>query len=262
MAHPIKRRIIECLQDASLSFTELLNEIPESNHGKFGYHLRTLSAFVELEPSTGKYRLTNRGKLLAACIRDIRSITSVNKEYAKYVQDLRFGDHAVAFYTTEDFKRKITFPYLKAGLQKNEAVVYVVSENRLDEEIREIQRYGIDLNHLQKEAFEIMSAYQWYLEEGKAQGETIIANWLSLLKEKKSTGFTGLRAAGETEVFVDYAETKELLKYERLLGRQLTMDMCALCLYDRKKFDQEQFIQVCNFHGHLISKGIVGRTIV
>ena len=148
MVHPIKRRIIECLQDASLSFTELLDEIPEINHGKFGYHLRTLRAFVELEPSTAKYRLTNRGKLLATCIRDIHSITSVNKGYAKYAQDLRFGDHAVAFYTTEDFKRNITFPYLKAGLQKREAVVYIGSENRLDKEIREIQRYGIDLNNL------------------------------------------------------------------------------------------------------------------
>lgn len=107
-----------------------------------------------------------------------------------------------------------------------------------------------------------MSAYQWYLEEGKAQGETIIANWLTLLKEKKSTGFTGLRVAGEVQVFVDHAKTRELLKYERLLGRQLTMNMCTLCLYDSKRFDQEQFIQVCNSHGHLISKGIVGRTIV
>lgn len=152
MAHPIKKRIIECLQDASLSFTELLDEIPESNHGKFGYHLRTLRAFAELEPSTGKYRLTNRGKLLATCVQDIRIITSMNKRCAKYIQALRFGDHAVAFYTTEDFKRKITFPYLNAGLQKREAVVYIVSKNRFDKAIREIQRYGIDLNHLQKGA--------------------------------------------------------------------------------------------------------------
>jgi hypothetical protein len=261
LAHSIKRRIIECLRDASLSFTELSDMVGGTNHGKFGYHLRGLKTFVELEPSTMKYHLTDRGMLLAGLIRDFRLITSVNTAYAEYVQNLRFGDHAIAFYTSEDFRRKLSFPYLKAGLLRNEAVVYIVSENKVDSEIREIQRYGIDLNNLQKEAFTIMSAYQWYLEEGKAHAETIIANWLTLLKEKEKTGFTGLRVAGEPEVFVDYTGTSEVLRYEKLLGRQFAMNVCVLCLYDRDRFDEEQFIQACNFHGHLISKDIAGKMI-
>jgi hypothetical protein len=261
LAHSVKRRIIECLTESNLSFTELLDMVGAMNHGGFGYHLRGLKEFVELEPSTMKYRLTDRGSVLAGLIRDFRLTTSVNTEYAKYVQNLRFGDHAVAFYTSEDFKRKLSFPYLKAGLLKNEAVVYIVSENKVDSEIREIQRYGIDLSNLPKEAFTIMSAYQWYLEDGKAQAETIIANWSTLLKEKEKSGFTGLRVAGETDAFVDYAKISELLRYEKLFGRQLAMNICALCLYDRDRFDEGQFIQACNSHGHIISKGIAGKMI-
>jgi hypothetical protein len=208
-----------------------------------------------------KYHLTDRGRLLAGLITDFRLITSVNAKYAEYVQNLRFGDHAVAFYTSEDFKHKLSFPYLKAGLLRNEAVVSIVSENRVDSEIREIQRYGIDLNNLQKEAFTTMSAYQWYLEEGKAHTETIITNWMTLLKEKKKAGFTGLCAAAEMEVFLDYAQTTELLRYEELLGRQFNMDIVGLCLYDRDRYSEGQFIQACNFHGHLISKGIAGKMI-
>ena len=64
LSHSANRRIIECLCDENLSFTDLLKKVgDDSNHGKFGYHLRTLSEFVELEPATKKYRLTDRGKL-------------------------------------------------------------------------------------------------------------------------------------------------------------------------------------------------------
>lgn len=263
MAHRIKRRIIECLLDAELSFTELLNAVGDSNHGRFGYHLRTLKEFVELEPSTKKYCLTERGKLLATCIKDIRLITSTATEFVKYVEHLVFGDHAVTFYHTEDFKHKIVFPFLKAGLLKGESVLYLVSEQKLDSEIRQLQKYfDIELDHLHKEFFSIMSAGEWYLEKGRAQAETITANWLKLLKEKRRAGLAGIRVAGETEVFFNYAKGKELLRYEELLGRQLAVNICAMCLYyDRMhRLNEEQFTKVCNCHGHIIAKGIVGRT--
>ena len=161
----------------------------------------------------------------------------------------------------------LSYEFLKNEFEADEAEetepsrrIVELLENRIEKEIREIQRYGVDLNNLKKEAFTIISAYQWYLEEGKAQGETIIANWLTLVKEKEKAGFTGLRVAGEMEVFVDYMETAELMKYEELLGRQLNFNMCGLCLYDRDIFDEDQFTQAYKSHSHLISKGIAGRT--
>lgn len=262
MAHPIRRRIVELLRDADLSFVELLNAVSESNHGKLGYHLRTLKTFVELVPSTNKYRLTDRGRLLDACIRDFRFIILTRKELAQYAQHLRLGDHAVGFYDSDYFKRKISFPFLKVGLSRGEAVVYLVTEHKLDSETREIQRYGIDIDGLQKGAFTIMSAYEWYLRKGKAQAETIIDNWMTLLKEKQKVGFAGLRAATEMEVFFNYAKSKEVLRYEKSLGRQPRLNACALCLYDTHRLDEKQFIRVSNCHGHLISKDIVGKTIV
>lgn len=267
MAHPTKRRIIERLQEESLSFTELLDAVSESNHGRFGYHLRTLKEFIELEPSTKKYRLTHRGKLLAACIQDFRFITSINKELSTYAQQLRLGDHAAGFYDTEAFKRKITFPYIKAGLLKGEAVVYLLPEVKLDSELREIQRYGISADHFRPEAFTVMSAEEWYLRKGKAQAKTIIANWQTLVREKQKAthtraAFTGLRAASETEVFFDNAKTKELLRYEAALGRQLPHNLCGLCLYDANRLEKDHYFQICICHGHLISKGIVGKMIV
>ena len=70
-----------------------------------------------------------------------------------------------------------------------------------------------------------------------------------------------MRAVAEVEVFVDYAKTAELLRYEELVGRQINVDLCALCLYARYRLDEKQFIQAGGLHGHLISNGIVGKMI-
>ncbi len=263
LVHPIRRRIIECLQDRNLSFTELLKCIDISNHGKIGFHLRALGEIVELEPSTRKYRLTDRGELASELIRNIRFTTSRGERDTKlisYVRSLKLKDHAALFHHTEDFKRKILFPFLEVGPSKGEAVVYIVSEHKLDSENREIQRYGIDFDH--KEAFTVMSADEWCLKKGKAQAETIIANWQMLLKEKQKAGFTGIRAAGEMAIFFDSAKTNGLLRYEAALGRQLTTNICTLCLYDTNRLDEKQFIQLINYHGHVISKDIFGKTTV
>lgn len=261
MWHPLNRRIIECLYDENLSFTELLSKVgDDGNHGKFGYHLRTLSEFVELEPTTKKYCLTGRGKLLADVICDFRFVTSRGKGASRYAEDLRIGDHAVALYDNEDFKRRISFPFLKAGLSRGEAAVYIVSEDKRDSEIREMQKYGIDFDRLPKEALTIMSAYDWYLRNGRAKTKTIATNWQTLIQEKKKAGFAGVHAAGEVAVFISNGKSEELLRYEESLGRQLASDVCGLCLYDKNILEERYIARVFNCHGHIISKDLLGKS--
>jgi len=266
LAHPIRRHIIEhLLERNNLSFHELLKFVAVRNHGKLGFHVRVLRVrgLVELEPRMKRYRLTDRGHLAGELIWDTRFLIAKGGrnlvlEPRRYVRHLRLGDHAILYYDAEDVKRETSFPFLEAGLLRGEAVVYLVSEHKLDSEGREIQRYGISVEYFQKEAFTVMSADEWYLKKGKAQAETIIANWLTLVKEKQKAGFTELRAATEMEVFFDYAKSKELLRYEATLGRQFApnVPVCALCLYNMHSLDEKQFIQLNKSHGHSIFKGI------
>jgi len=262
MLHPVNRKIIECLHDENLSFTDLLNGVgADGNHGKFGYRLRTLNKFVELEPKTKKYRLTDRGKLLAGMIHDFRYLTSRGRKASRYVERLTIGDHAVTLYDNDDFKRQISFPFLRAGLSRGEAVVYVVSEDKLDSEIREIQEYGIDLDSLPKEAFTIMSAGEWYLRKGRAKAKTITTNWQTLIHEKKKAGFAGVHVAGEVAVFISNGKSEELLRYDKSLGKQLPSDLCVLCLYDKNMLEERHIARVFNCHGHIISNALLGKTV-
>jgi hypothetical protein len=266
LAHPIRRRIIECLQESDLSFRELLKHAPISNHGKLGFHIRALRGLVEREPSM-KYRLTDRGQLASELVWDIRFIIErdgrdLAHEPTRYVRHLKFGDHAILYYDAADVKREITFSFLEAGLPKGEAVVYLISEHKLDSEAREIQRCGISADYFQTEAFTIISADEWYLKKGKAQAKTIIDNLQKLLEEKQKAGFAGLRAAGEMDVFFDNAKIKELLRYEAALGRQLASNVCALCLYDTQRLDEKQIVQLRKCHGHEIFKDIALKTTI
>jgi DNA-binding transcriptional ArsR family regulator len=262
LAHPVRRRIIETLREKNiLSFNELLEFLSIVNHGKLGFHLRALRGLVEREPSTNKYRLTDRGQLAGELIWDIRFIITrgtrdLAQEPTRYVRRLAFGDHAFLLCDTEYVKHEICFSFLEAGLPKGEAAVYLVPENKLDSENRVIQRYGISTDYFQNKAFTIMSSEEWYVKKGKAQAETIIANLLALVKEKQKAGFKGVRIAGEMGVFFDRAKAKELLRYEAKLGRKLPLNICALCLYDTEKLDEKQLTQLTKCHGHLISKDI------
>lgn len=266
LVHPVRRRIIECLEERKfLSFNELLKCTAMLNHGRLGFHLRALKPLVRHEALTRKYRLTRRGQLAAELIWHMQFTMAKTKpdlthEPTRYVRHLRLGDHAAFFYDTEDIKRAITFPFLKAGLQRGEAVAYVISENKMDSEKREIQRYGISVDNLGKRAFMIISADEWYIKKGKSQAKTIIDNWLTLVKEKQKAGFRGLRVAADMEVFFHYAKRQELLRYEATLGKQLAPTVGALCLYDTHRLEEKEFIHLNHSHGHSIFKGVAFKT--
>lgn len=259
IGHPAKRRIIESLQIADCSFSRLLLALSIADHGKLGYYLRTLEGFVALNPSTGKYYLTERGRLLAACIQDFQFMASMNNQLEKTLQRLGPGDHAIGFCETDLFKRKICHSFIRIGLLKEEAVMYVASEHALDSEVKELGRSGITSSHPSKGAFTVTSSYEWYLRKGKAQTETIIANWQGFLKEKKKAGFASVRVVGDLEVFFENARVEELLRYEEALGKRLTMGLCGLCLYGSVKLYPAHLSQLLNCHGYILSKDIVGK---
>lgn len=266
IAHPIRRRIIECLLERkALSFIELLKHVDTPDHGKLGFHIKTLRGLIEREPSTRKYHLTDKGQLAGELIWDTRFLVARGRrdlpyDPTRYVRRLRLRDHAVLFYDTEDFKHQILFPFILAGLLKGEAVVYIASEHELDSKRREIKGYGINVDHFRTEALTIMSADEWFLKKGKVQTKTIIANLMTLVKKKQKAGFTGVRGTAEMEFFFNNAKSGEVLKLETALGRQLAPNLCGLCLYNLHRLDGEQFFKLSNCHGHSIIKRIAVKT--
>ena len=58
----------------------------------------------------------------------------------------------------------------------------------------------------------------------------------------------------EMDVFFENAKSREALRYEKALGKQLPPNLCGLCLYFQVPLTLEQFLQLRNSHGHAILK--------
>jgi len=261
LSHSMRRSIIKCLEEqGSLSFNDLLKLVNTKNHGELGFHLRALKGLIE-KTSSDDFSLTNKGLLAADLLDDIslifsRTTSDLLNSPVRYVQSLTFGDHAFFLCDSETHKKDMCFSYLRAGLANGEAAVFFAREQKLDSYVHEIRRDGINAEYIDKEALIIMSAEEWYINKGKAHAQTIISNWTKLLKAKQKARFLGLRGAGEMDVFIDCAKTKELLTYERMLGRNFALNSCVLCIYDANRLDERQFRRMATFHGHIISKDI------
>lgn len=261
LSHSVRRCIIECLEEQGpLSFNDLLKLVNTKNHGELGFHLRALKGLIEQKASK-EYHLTHKGLLAANLLDDVSIILSRTTQDLlhspiRYVQSLAFGDHAFLSSDSETSTKDICFSYLRAGLTKGEAAVFFAREQRLDSYVHEIKQHGINAEYIDEGALVIMPAEEWYINKGKAHAQTIISNWTKLLKAKQKAKFPGLRGAGQMDVFFDHAKTRELLAYERMLGKSFTDNWCGLCIYDDSRLDERRFRQMVAFHGHVISKDI------
>jgi DNA-binding HxlR family transcriptional regulator len=257
----MRRRIIKCLEEQeSLSFNDLLRLVKNKNHGELGFHLRALKGLIE-KKSSDEYSLTKKGLLVAGLLDDISLILSRTTQDLlhppiKYVQSLVLGDHALFLCDSETDKKDVCFSYLRAGLANGEAAFFAAREQKLDSYVHEMRQNGISAEYIDEEALIIMSAEEWYIRKGEARAQTIISNCTKLLKAKQEAKFLGLRTAGEMSVFFDYAKTRELLTYERMLGKNFAFNLCALCIYEANGLDESQFREIAAFHGHIISQDI------
>ena len=76
LAHPLRREILQTLNDkGECSFTDLLNKL-EIDTGKLSFHLRSLQIFIEQTP-TGKYKLSRTGENAVRVIGDVESWAEV-----------------------------------------------------------------------------------------------------------------------------------------------------------------------------------------
>jgi hypothetical protein len=174
-----------------------------------------------------------------------------------YADQLNLSDHAFVMYGDADFRRAVAFPFLRAGLTRGMATIYLASEQGMDKERKEMKRRYADIEELEERgAFTIMSAEEWYMRRGKASPHTIVDNWSKLVQEKMREGYKGLQAAAEMDVFSENSKTSELVAYERKIGRKFPQSICGMCMYDAPRLEPGQVMSLIETHGHGIFERI------
>jgi hypothetical protein len=161
-------------------------------------------------------------------------------EIIDFVRRMKSQDHVIFFYTGREDKYYVLFTYLKAGLDKGEAVAYVVSQETPEQLKRAMEEYGIDVRGYEASgALRVIDYKGWYIISGGFDPEKTMDSWKKLADESKKRGFRGLRVTGEMSCFFDYELVEELMGYEKSLHRSLSMPMMAICAYDQALFSRQ-----------------------
>jgi len=154
-------------------------------------------------------------------------------EILDFVRRMKATDHVIMFYSKLDDKHIVLFTYLKAGLDLGEAAAYVASEESTDEIRRAMERFGMDVDGLERSgALRVIDYRDWYLSGGRFDISKTLGLWKRLYDESMARGFKGLRVVGDTAHFFERRKVDKLVEYEQALHRALDIPMSAICAYD------------------------------
>jgi len=187
---------------------------------------------------------------------------AVPEKLIDYMEQLRPTNHLTLIYGSSEAKYNVLFTYLKVGLEKGEAAVYVSSEESPNQIRKAMKRFGIDVRKYEKASALNISKYKdIYIKNGKFDIPTTIDSWNRLYNTALEKGFKGLRVAGETAWFFNRELIPELIEYEKSLHRVMDVPMIAICacnanMLNRSKDPVGVYNELAKAHGTVLFSGI------
>ncbi|NIV44666.1 hypothetical protein GWN49_07325 [Candidatus Bathyarchaeota archaeon] len=187
---------------------------------------------------------------------------AVPEKVLHFVEQLRPTNHVIFVYDDPVGKYNVLFNYLKAGLDKGEAGVYVASDedpNRVRDAMRE---FGIDVEGYERtDALHILGYEEIYIRDKKFNMASTINKWTDIYKSSLEKGFTGLRVTGETACFFKHNMVHELLEYEKALHTVLDIPMIAVCAYSASLLNGTYdpvnlYTELARAHGTILFTGL------
>jgi len=188
--------------------------------------------------------------------------TAVPKKVISYMEQLRPTNHLIFVYDNPEAKYNVLFNYLKAGLDKGEAGVYVTSDVNSSQAKEAMKRFGLKVEEYEKTgALRIFGYEDVYIIEGKFSVTNTINLWNKLYNEALKKGFKGLRVTGELGCFFKHNLIRELIEYEQALHRVLEIPLIAICAYDANILNKTKdpinlYTELARAHGTVLFTGL------
>jgi len=156
-----------------------------------------------------------------------------DEKLKRTLQELRPRDHVILIYESREAKRKALFTYIKEGLQKGEAAIYICSEETPNEIRYLMKEFGIDVDEYEEnESLKIIPYTEMYIRDGVFDLDDVLDSWNKSYNEAIMKGFKGMRVTGEMNCFFEHKLIEELLNYERALHTILDTPMTAISAYN------------------------------
>jgi MEDS: MEthanogen/methylotroph, DcmR Sensory domain len=146
-------------------------------------------------------------------------LTEMRKTGVEVVGDMPWGTHFCLFYETRVDLLETLVCYCKAGLESQEFCLWVVAEPLTRAEARDaLQRVLPDLDrYLADHSIEIVTARDWYLQDGTFDLTRVISGWNEKLASASARGYAGVRVTGDT-AWLEKKDWKDFCEYEESLN--------------------------------------------
>jgi hypothetical protein len=164
---------------------------------------------------------------------------------------MKFGKHAILFYSDAVRKKAVLFPYLRAGLDCGEAAAYITSQESPVRIKKAMRNLGIEVDSLEESgALRVISS------KDALSTSTMIDPWKNIYDGVSANGFKSLRVAWETAGFFWKKMTNELAEYEKSL-HSTQLPVTAICAYDSDAVgvDEEFYLGQMRTHDAVLFAG-------
>src|SRR5215211_1226310 len=169
--------------------------------------------------------------------------------------DMAWGTHFCLVYETKEDLLDFFIPFLKAGLENQEACLCVASEPLIAEEAERAMRGAFREFDQYRAAgqIEITPHTDWYLKDGRFDEKNVLQGWIDKLDQALARGFSGLRFAAN--ISLEKPDWQRFTEYERNLDATLRdLRITGLCAYDLNRYSAASMFDVIRHHQFTLAR--------
>jgi C4-dicarboxylate-specific signal transduction histidine kinase len=182
--------------------------------------------------------------------------TEMRKTGVDVVGDIPWGTHFCLFYETRADLLETLVPYCKVGLENQEFCLWVVAEPLTGEDARHALKRAVpDLDqYLADQSIEIVTAREWYLQDGTFDLNRVISGWNEKLARASARGYAGVRVTGDT-AWLEKKDWKDFCEYEESLNQAIAgQRLAVLCTYPLAACGAAEILDVVRTHQFAVTK--------
>jgi signal transduction histidine kinase len=172
------------------------------------------------------------------------------------VGEMPWGTHFCLFYETKRDLLDTLILFCKAGLESEEFCLWVVAEPLTIEEALDALKDAVpDLDrYLADPSIELVSARDWYLQDGTFDLKRVTGRWLEKLAHASARGYAGVRVTGDT-FWLEKNDWKNFCEYEEGLNEAIAnQHMAVLCTYPIAGCGAVEVLDVARTHQFALAR--------
>jgi signal transduction histidine kinase len=173
--------------------------------------------------------------------------------------EISWGTHLCQFYESPGDLLETLVPYFKAGLERNEACVWVTDHELAVGKAAEALRAAVpDLDVRSKSGqIEILHSYDWYGKPGQFDPDAVLASWIAKKDAAMSCGFGGARFSGGAFWLYEQHNFRTFSEYEGRLNEAIKdQPIVCLCSYALHRAHASEVLDVvCNHEFAIARRG-------